>query len=44
LENPKRHSPRRTIEPTLLQGLRVCERCGYAWYGTSTHTSKPRLN
>jgi len=39
-----RHSPRRTIEPTLLQGMLVCEQCGYALYRTSTHTSKQKLN
>jgi site-specific DNA recombinase len=43
LEQNKRHSPRRTIEPTLLQGMLVCERCGYALYRTSTRTSRPRL-
>ena len=44
LEKNKRHSPRRTVEPTLLQGMLVCEQCGYALYRTSTHTSKRRLN
>src|SRR5947209_3022501 len=44
LEKNKRHSPRRTIEPTLLQGILVCERCGYGLYRTSTHTSKQQLN
>jgi len=44
LEKNKRHSPRRTIEPTLLQGMLVCERCGYALYRTSTRTSKQKLN
>jgi site-specific DNA recombinase len=43
LERNKRYSPRRTIEPTLLQGMLVCERCGYALYRTSTHTSRRRL-
>jgi site-specific DNA recombinase len=43
LEQNKRHSPRRTIEPTLLQGMLVCERCGYALYRTSTQTSRRRL-
>ena len=43
LEQNKRYSPRRTIEPTLLQGMLVCERCGYALYRTSTHTSRRRL-
>jgi site-specific DNA recombinase len=44
LEKNLRHSPRRTIEPTLLQGMLVCEQCGYGLYRTSTHTSKQRLN
>src|SRR5664279_88171 len=43
LEQNKRHSPRRTIEPTLLQGMLVCERCGYGLYRTSTQTSARRL-
>jgi len=43
LEKNKRHAPRRTIEPTLLQGMLVCRRCGYALYRTSTRTSKRRL-
>jgi len=44
LEKNKRHAPRRTMEPTLLQGMLVCEQCGYALYRTSTHTSKQKLN
>jgi site-specific DNA recombinase len=44
LEKNQRHSPRRTIEPTLLQGMLVCEKCGYALYRTSTYTSKQKLN
>src|ERR1044071_6704632 len=44
LEQNKRHSPRRTIEPTLLQGMLVCEQCGYGLYRTSTYTSKQKLN
>jgi site-specific DNA recombinase len=43
LEQNKRHSPRRTIEPSLLQGMLVCERCGYALYRTSTRTSARKL-
>jgi site-specific DNA recombinase len=43
LEQNKRFSPRRTIEPTLLQGMLVCNRCGYAFYRTSTRTSKRKL-
>jgi len=44
LQKNKHHSPRRTIEPTLLQGILVCEQCGYGLYRTSTHTSKQKLN
>ena len=43
LEQNKHHSPRRTIEPSLLQGMLVCERCGYALYRTSTQTSARKL-
>jgi site-specific DNA recombinase len=44
LEKNKRHSPRRTVEPTLLQGMLVCEQCGYALYRCSTRTSKHTLH
>ncbi len=43
LEQNKRHSPRRTLEPTLLQGLLVCKQCGYAYYRVSARTSKRKL-
>jgi len=43
LEQNKRLSPRRTIEPTLLQGMVVCGECGYVFYRTSTRTSKRKL-
>jgi len=43
LEQNKRHSPRRTIEPTLLQGMLVCESCGYALYRTSAQISARKL-
>jgi site-specific DNA recombinase len=43
LELNRRHSPRRTIEPSLLQGMLVCERCGYALYRTSTRISARKL-
>ncbi len=39
----KHYSPRRTIEPTLLQGMLVCQQCGYALYRASTRTSKRKL-
>ena len=43
LEANKKFSRRRTIEPTLLQGMLVCNTCGYALYRTSTKTSKRKL-
>ena len=43
LEKNKRYSRRRTIEPTLLQGMLVCEHCGYALYRTSTRTSRRKI-
>ncbi len=43
LQQNKHHSPRRTIEPTLLQGMLVCQQCGYALYRTSTRTAKRKL-
>lgn len=43
LEQNKRFSTRRTIEPTLLQGMLVCGECGYAYYRTSTRTSKGKI-
>ena len=43
LTQNKHHSPRRTIEPTLLQGMLVCQQCGYALYRSSTRTSQRKL-
>jgi len=43
LQRNKRLSARRTKEPTLLQGMLACERCGYAYYRTSTRTSKRKI-
>ena len=44
LEHNKHHSPRRTTDPTLLQGMLVCQQCGYALYRTSTRTTKRKIN
>ena len=44
LQKNAHHSPRRTMEPTLLQGMLVCQQCGYALYRTSTRTSKQKLH
>src|SRR6202048_553184 len=43
LEKNKRHSPRRTVAPSLLQGMLVCQQCGYALYRGSAQTSKQKL-
>jgi len=43
LEKNKHHALRRTIVPTLLQGMLVCQHCGYALYRTSTRTAKHKL-
>jgi site-specific DNA recombinase len=43
LQDNKRFSARRTVEPTLLQGLVVCRNCGYAYYRTSTRTSLRKI-
>jgi site-specific DNA recombinase len=43
LQHNKKHSLRRTIEPTLSQGMLVCKSCGYTYYRTSTRTSKRKL-
>src|SRR5229473_3607302 len=40
----KHFAPRRTIGPTLLQGMLVCQHCGYALYRCSTRTSKHQLH
>ena len=43
LEKNKQFATRRTQEPTLLQSLLVCQQCGYAYYRTSTRTSKRKI-
>jgi site-specific DNA recombinase len=43
LEQNKRHAPRRTIEPSILQGLVHCRQCGYALYRTSTRSSARKI-
>jgi site-specific DNA recombinase len=43
LAKNKQLSSRSTKEPTLLQGILVCSQCGYAFYRTSTRTSKRKL-
>jgi len=43
LAQNKRHSPRRTLMPTLLQGMLVCQQCDHAWYRSSSRTTKQTL-
>lgn len=43
LKKNQKLSLRRTKEPTLLQGLLICNECGYAYYRTSTRTSKRKI-
>ena len=43
LAENKQLSTRNTREPTLLQGLLVCEQCGYSLYRTSTCTTRRRI-
>jgi len=40
----KAHAPRRTIEPSLCQGMISCSKCGYALYRTSTRTSARKIH
>jgi len=43
LQDNARFATRHTKEPSLLQGLLVCESCGYAYYRTSTRTKRRKL-
>ena len=43
LEENKRYAKRGTKEATLLQGMMVCNKCGYAYYRISTRTSKRNI-
>jgi site-specific DNA recombinase len=39
LSTNKTHAPRRTVTPSVVQGLVSCAECGYALYRTSTRSS-----
>ena len=43
LKKNKKYATRRTLEVTLLQSMLVCKNCGYAYYRTSTRTSKRKI-
>src|SRR5262244_1964824 len=44
LQGNKDHAPRRTITPSLVQGLVVCRKCGYGLCRTSTRTSARKIH
>jgi site-specific DNA recombinase len=44
LADNKRFAARRTIEPSLVQGMVVCKKCGYAWSRTSTRSSARKIH
>jgi site-specific DNA recombinase len=44
LANNKRFAPRRTIEPSVVQGLVTCRKCGYALSRTSTRSSARKIH
>src|ERR1700729_2027394 len=44
LEQNKIRSRRRTIEPSIVQGLVSCQKCGYAFSRTSTQTSARKIH
>ena len=39
----KTHAPRRTVTPSVVQGLVSCAKCGYALYRTSTRSSARKI-
>ena len=43
LEENKKFSPRRPVEPSILQGLTHCARCGYALYRTSAKSGARKI-
>ena len=44
LADNKRFAPRRTIEPSIVQGLVSCHKCGYALSRTSTRSSARKIH
>jgi site-specific DNA recombinase len=44
LEQNKAFAPRRTIEPSIVQGLVSCRKCGYAMSRTSTRSSARKIH
>ena len=44
LADNKRFAPRRTVEPSIVQGLVSCRKCGYALSRTSTRSSARKIH
>jgi site-specific DNA recombinase len=44
LQENKLRSRRRTIEPSIVQGMVSCQKCGYAFSRTSTQTSARKIH
>ena len=44
LEENRVRSRRRTIEPSIVQGMVSCQKCGYAFSRTSTQTSARKIH
>ena len=44
LERNKIHAPRRTIAPSVVQGLVSCSKCGYALSRTSTGSTARKMH
>jgi site-specific DNA recombinase len=44
LQENKIRSRRRTITPSIVQGLVSCQKCGYAFSRTSTHTTARKIH
>jgi site-specific DNA recombinase len=44
LQANKIHAPRRTVTPSVVQGLASCTKCGYALYRTSTRSSARKIH
>jgi len=43
LEANKKLAPRRTVEPSIVQGIVHCRQCGYALYRTATRSSARKI-
>ncbi len=43
LADNKRYASRNSKNPSLLQGIRACSSCGYAYYRTSTPTTNKKI-